>query len=124
VLTGSHLPADEAGPVDAMNASPRGGRNSRDEVSMLPEVFDAAQQLTTLDDRPLAVLTSTETAHDTGGWTRAQDQLASLSSDAVHQDVDVSHQGMVEDPAGATASTQAIASVVRAVRSDTPLATP
>jgi pimeloyl-ACP methyl ester carboxylesterase len=124
VLTGSHLPADEAGPVDDMNASPRAGRNGRDEVSMLPEVFDAAQRLTTLDDRPLAVLTSTETAHDTGGWTDAQTQLAALSSNAVHQDVDASHQGMVEDPAGATASVHAITSVVQAVRSHTPLATP
>ena len=124
LLAGSHLPTDEARPVDDMNASPRAGRNGRDEVSMLPDLFGAAQQLTTLGDRPLAVLTSTETADSTGGWTQAQDQLAALSDDVVHQDVDASHQGMVEDPAGATASAQAITSVVQAVRSRTPLATP
>jgi len=107
-----------------MNASPRAGRNGRDEVSTLPEVFAAAQQLTTLGDRPLAVLTSTDTAHDTGGWTAAQTQLAALSSDVVHRDVDVSHQGLVDDPAGAVASVQAITSVVQAIRTDTPLATP
>ena len=124
VLVGSHLPADEARPVDDMNTSPRAARNSRDEVSMLPEVFEAAQQLTTLGDRPLAVLTSTETAHDTDGWTDAQNQLAALSTVAVHHDVNASHQGMVEDPAGATASIRAITSVVQAIRTHTPLAKP
>ena len=124
LLEGSHLPADEAGPVDDMNASPRAGRNGRDEVSMLPEVFRQAQRLTTLGDRPLVVLTSSASAHDTGGWTAAQNQLAALSSDVVHSVVDASHQGMVEDPAGAAASIEAITSVVRAVRNDTPLAAP
>ena len=123
LLAGSHLPADAAGPVNAMNASPRAGRNGRDELSMLPEVFAQAQELTTLGDRPLAVLTSAETAHDTGGWTQAQNQLAALSSDVVHRVVDASHQGMVEDPAGASASVQAITSVVEASRSHAPLAT-
>jgi pimeloyl-ACP methyl ester carboxylesterase len=124
LLAESHLPADEARPVDDMNTSPRAGRNSRDEVSMLPEVFKAAQRLTTLGDRPLVVLTSIDTAHDTGGWTAAQARLATLSSDVVHRDVDASHQGMVEDPDGATASVEAITTVVRAVRNDTPLAAP
>ncbi len=124
LLEGSHLPADEARPVDDMNASPRAGRNGRDELSMLPEVFRQAQRLTTLGDRPLVVLTSSATVHDTGGWTAAQNQLAALSSDVVHSVVDASHQGMVEDPAGAAASIEAITSVVRAVRNDTPLAAP
>jgi pimeloyl-ACP methyl ester carboxylesterase len=123
-LEGSHLPADKAGPVDDMNASPRAARNGRDELSMLPEVFRQAQQLTTLGDRPLVVLTSSASVHDTGGWTAAQNQLASLSSDVIHNVVHASHQGMVEDPAGATASIEAITSVVRAVRNDTPLAAP
>lgn len=124
LLAGSHLPADAAGPVDDMNASPRAGRNGRDEVSVLPEVFAQAQALTTLGDRPLVVLTSADTAHDTGGWTQAQDQLADLSGDVVHRVVDASHQGMVEDPDGASASVEAITSVVEASRSHTPLATP
>jgi pimeloyl-ACP methyl ester carboxylesterase len=124
LLAGSHLPADAAGAVDDMNASPRAGRNGRDEVSVLPKVFAQAQGLTTLGDRPLVVLTSADTAHDTGGWTRAQDQLAELSSDVVHRVVDASHQGMVEDPDGASASVEAITSVVEASRSHTALATP
>ncbi|TGN65376.1 alpha/beta fold hydrolase [Nocardioides eburneiflavus] len=122
LLAGSHLPAKQARPVDDMNANPRAGRNARDEVAVLPEVLAQARRLTTLGDRPLAVLTSAETAHGTGGWTQAQTQLAALSSDVVHRVVNASHQGMVEDPAGAAASVQAIASVVEASRSQTPLA--
>ena len=87
-------------------------------------MFRQAQRLTTLGDRPLVVLTSSASVHDTGGWTAAQNQLASLSSDVVHSVVDASHQGMVEDPAGAAASIEAITSVVRSVRNDTPLAVP
>ena len=50
--------------------------------------------------------------------------MAALSSNAVPREVAASHAGMVEDPGGAAASVQAIASVVRAVRTGTPLATP
>ena len=122
LLTGSHLPTDDAAPVDAMSATPRAGRNARDEVSMLPVLFRQARALTTLGDRPLVVLTSTENARDSEGWTEAQEQMAELSSNAVRRDAATSHAGIVEDPAGAAASVQAIASVVRAVRTGTAVA--
>lgn len=123
-LAGSHLPADDAAPVDAMSATPRAGRNARDELSMLPVVFEQARALTTLGDRPLVVLTSAENARDTDGWTEAQSAMAELSRNAVHGEAAASHAGMLEDPLGAAASVQAIASVVRTVRSGTPLTTP
>lgn len=122
-LAGSHLPADDAAPVDAMSATPRAGRNARDELSMLPVVFEQARALTTLGDRPLVVLTSAENARDTDGWTEAQEQMAELSSDAVTREADASHAGIVEDPGGAAASVRAITSVVRAVCTGTPLTT-
>ncbi len=124
LLTGSHLPADDAAPVDDWAAAPRAGRNSRDELSMLPEVFRQARALSTLGDRPLVVLTSAENARDTDGWTEAQERMAELSTDAVIDEAPASHAGMVEDPQGASASVRAITSVVRAVRSGTPLSTP
>lgn len=119
LLSGSHLPADDAAPVDAMSASPRAARNARDELSTLPVVFEQAQALTTLGDRPLAVLTSAETEDDTDGWAEAQEGLVALSTRTVHRDVAASHAGMVEDPDGAAASVRAIDSVVRAVRTGT-----
>ena len=122
-LAGSHLPADDAAPVDAMSATPRAGRNARDELSMLPVVFEQARALTTIGDRPLVVLTSAENARDTDGWTEAQEHMAELSSDAVTREAAASHAGIVEDPGGAAASVQAITSVVRAVCTGTPLPT-
>jgi pimeloyl-ACP methyl ester carboxylesterase len=123
-LAGSHLPTEDAAPVDAMSATPRAGRNARDELSMLPVVLRQAQALTTLGDRPLVVLTSAENARDTDGWTEAQSAMAELSRNVVHGEAAASHAGMIEDPLGVAASVQAIASVVRAVRSGTPLTTP
>ena len=124
LLQGSHLPTDDAVPVDAWSATPRAGRNARDEVSMLPVVFRQARALTTLGDRPLAVLTSAENARDTEGWSQAQSAMAELSRNAVHGEAAASHAGMLEDPQGAAASVRAIASVVGAVRTGAPLTTP
>lgn len=124
LLTGSHLPTDDAAPVDAMSATPRAARNASDDVSMLPVLFHQARALTTLGDRPLVVLTSAENARETEGWTEAQEQLAALSSDAVRREAATSHAGIVEDQDGAAASVQAIASVVRAVRTGTAVARP
>jgi pimeloyl-ACP methyl ester carboxylesterase len=124
LLAGSHLPADDAAPVDAMAATPRAARNARDELTVLPDTFREARSLTTLGDRPLVVLTSAENADDTDGWEQAQERMAELSTDSVHSDAATSHAGMVEDEEGAAASVQAIASVVGAVRTGTPVATP
>lgn len=124
LLAGSQLPAEDAASVDAMAATPRSASNARDELSMLPVVFRQAQALSTLGNRPLVVLTSAESAHDTDGWTEAQERMATLSTDTVHHEVPASHAGMVEEPEGAAASVQAITSVVRSVRSGTSIATP
>jgi pimeloyl-ACP methyl ester carboxylesterase len=123
VLTGSHLPAVDAAPVDAMSATPRAGRNARDELSVLPVVFRQAQALTSLGDRPLVVLTSAENARDTDGWTVAQERMAALSTNAVRHEAATSHAGIVEDPDGAAASVQAITAVVQAIRTGTSVAT-
>lgn len=79
-------------------------------------MFRQAKRLTTLGDQPLVVLTSAENARDTDGWSEAQERMAALSSNAVTRDAAASHAGLVEDPEGAAASVQAIASVVQAVR--------
>ena len=124
LLAGSHLPDPDAAPVDAMAATPRAARNARDELSMLPATFRQAQALTTLQNRPLVVLTSADTALDTDGWSEEQERMTALSTDAVHREVAASHAGMVEDRDGSAASVQAIASVVRAIRSGTSVTTP
>jgi pimeloyl-ACP methyl ester carboxylesterase len=121
LLTGSHLAAEDAATVDAMAATPRAARNGRDELSVLPDVFRQARALTTLGDRPLVVLTSAENARSTDGWEQAQERMASLSSDSDHREVEASHAGVLEDPLGAAASVESIASAVEAVRAGDPV---
>jgi pimeloyl-ACP methyl ester carboxylesterase len=123
VFAASHLPGEDGDRVRAMTSTPRALRNGRDEVSTIPEVFEQAQALTTLDARPLAVLTATETL-DTSGWGAAQDKLAALSANHVHRVVPSTHPGLVEDEAGSTASGHAITDVVTAARTGSPVATP
>ncbi len=120
ISAGSHLPTDQADVVDAMNATPRAMRVARDELSVIPVVFEQAQSLTSLGDRPLVVLTSSEQA-GTEGWTPAQDRIAALSTDSQHRVVESTHAGMVDDPHGSAESARAISSVVMAVRTGTPL---
>jgi pimeloyl-ACP methyl ester carboxylesterase len=120
---GSHLPGPDAAVVDAMSSTPRAARNGRDELSTIPRVFEEAQAVTTLGDRPLMVLATSESLA-LGGWVAAQDRLAALSTDSVRRDVESTHAGVVEDAPGAVASVRAITDVVHAVSAGTPLATP
>ena len=117
----SHLPAGDAATVDAMTSAPRSYRNQRDEVAVLPRLFTQAQALTTLGDRPLVVLTASETSARTVGWTGAQDELTQLSTDSVHRTVRSSHQGLIEDVRPAAAVVRAITEVVSSVRTSRPL---
>lgn len=119
----SHLPGAEGDLVEAMGSTVRAERNGRDELSMIPRVFEESQSLTTLGHRPLVVLTASENL-DTEGWSAAQDRLAALSSDSVHRGVRSSHAGMVEDPDGSDASVAAINAVARSVRTGAPVSLP
>jgi pimeloyl-ACP methyl ester carboxylesterase len=119
-FSASPLPAPARDQVEALTATARAARNGRDEVSMIHEVFEQAQALTTLHDRPLAVLTASENL-TTPGWADAQDELATLSTHRVHRLVDSSHEGMVQDEGGAAASVRAITQVVASVRTGSPL---
>jgi thioesterase domain-containing protein len=123
IASGSHLPPGDAAMVDAMNATPRAMRNGRDELSMIPKVFEQAQTLTTLGSRPLAVLTASENL-GTDGWAEAQDEIAALSDDSLHRNVDSTHAGLVEDPHSAGESVRAITAVVHAVTTGSAIANP
>ena len=117
----SHLPAADAARVTAITSTPQAYRNQRDEVSVIPEVFAQAQALTTLGDRPLAVLTASANSVGTDGWVGAQDQLAALSTNSVHRTVHSTHTGLLEDVRPAAESVRAITEVVSSVRTGTPL---
>lgn len=104
----SHLPTAAADQVRALTTSAHGARNMRDDASMLHQVFGQAQALTTLHDRPLAVVTASGSLKDTVGWAAAQDALLGLSDHHLHSVVTSSHIGILEDPAPAAQAVQAI----------------
>jgi pimeloyl-ACP methyl ester carboxylesterase len=115
-----HLPAPADAEVRALTSTAKSARNGRDEISVAPRVFAQAQALTTLGDRPLAVLTTSESL--TGaGWAAAQDHLATLSTNRVHRTVRCTHAGLIEDKAPAADSVRAVNEVVSAVRTGTPM---
>lgn len=116
VAAGSGYPADVADRLHAMTSTPRAARNARDEIAMVPTVFEQAQALTELDDHPCVVLTASATADKAEGWSAAQDRIAELSTTCVRRDVVSSHQGMVDGRTGSRESARAIDEVVAAVR--------
>ena len=87
---------------------------------MVPTVFQQAQALTTLGDRPLAVVTASENL-TTAGWKGAQDRLAALSTNRLHRTANSTHAGLLEDRDGARESVRAITQVVASARTGTPL---
>lgn len=119
--SGSHLPAPAADQVQALTSTARAARNARDEIAMIPEVFRQAESLTTLNGAALAVLTASESSLGTAGWDAAQDKLAALSCNSLHRNIDSTHPGLIEDEHGAEESSRAIADVVAAARTGTPL---
>ena len=123
IPSGSPLPDEDAAVVEAVGSTPRTFRNGRDEISMVPRVFEQAQALTTLGSRPLAVVSASDSLGDEG-WPAAQDRMAALSTDSLHTVAESSHAGVVDDPDGAAASVRAITAVVDAVITGSALATP
>ena len=66
----SSLPEPAASQVQAFAASARGMRNMRDEQSMYRTVFEQAKALTSLDGKPLVVVTATESMREARGVGR------------------------------------------------------
>ncbi len=117
----SSLSEPAASQVQAFASSSRGMRNMRDEQSMYRTVFDQAKALTSLDDKPLVVVTATESMQKHEEWTDLQDRLAGLSTNSQHRVADATHAGMLDDETSSEHSAQAIADVVRSVRAAQPV---
>jgi pimeloyl-ACP methyl ester carboxylesterase len=85
------------------------------DVAEMPAELNRAAQLTSLGDRPLAVITAGRGSQ--AGWTAKQNDLATLSSHTVHRTIAGStHQSLIDDKRYAAQSSRAIGDVVAAVR--------
>jgi pimeloyl-ACP methyl ester carboxylesterase len=117
----SSLPEPAAGQFEAFISSPRGWQNGADETAAMPSLFSQAQALTTLDNKPLAVVTASESLQMTPGWSAVQDRMAALSSISSHRVAESAHVGLLDEEGGAAISADAINDVVQAARTGAPL---
>jgi pimeloyl-ACP methyl ester carboxylesterase len=117
---GSSLPGAAKSQAEWFASSPRELNADRLEFAELPTVFRQDKALTSLNGKPLFVLTADAGAQ--GGWMAAQNRLANLSTDSLHQTAHgASHQALLEEPGYAAQSARAIEAVVQAVRTGAPL---
>ena len=116
----SDLPARARDEQRVFWATPRHSRSVRDEFSELRTAMAQARLLTTFGDRPLVVLTAEKDAE--GGWMGAQNELAALSTNSVHEFLpNATHSMVTEDRETAARSSRAIDEVVNAARTKTAL---
>lgn len=95
-------------------------RSLRDEVLELQSALTQSQALTSLDNKPLIVVTAVKDAEE--GWMPLQDEMLNLSTNSVHMVIqNATHTSLTEDKTESGISSQAILDVVDAVRSNTPL---
>jgi pimeloyl-ACP methyl ester carboxylesterase len=115
------LPPSARDAQRAFWSTPSHNRSVRDEFSELRTAMTQAQSLTSLDDRPLVVVTAPKDAAD--GWVAAQEELAALSTNGVQRVLtDATHAALTENEPLAARASQAIRDVVTSVRTDTPIA--
>jgi pimeloyl-ACP methyl ester carboxylesterase len=110
------LPPDARDQLRAFAAEPRELRANQAEFAELRTVFDQAKALTSLDGKPLGVVSA-----DVGqqaGWAEAQAKLAQLSANSFHRTArGATHEALLEDERFATITSRTIGDVVRAARS-------
>jgi pimeloyl-ACP methyl ester carboxylesterase len=117
----SSLPPYFRGEARANASTARYLRSSIEEFVAANTSMQQAASLTTLDSKPLVVVTA-----DTGnapGWEQAQDRMATLSTNSSHRVAKATtHETLLYDEAHSAAASQAIRDVVASVRTSRPLA--
>ena len=102
----------------AFLSTPRDNRSLRDEFSQLRTAMTQARSLTSLGNVPLVVVTAEKDAEQ--GWTAAQNELATLSTNSVHRmEPNATHAMLTENKAEAARSSQAVRDVVNSIRTGT-----
>jgi pimeloyl-ACP methyl ester carboxylesterase len=102
-------------------SDPKDGRPTRQaaefvrDVDAMPTQLDLAARLTSLGNRPLAVVTAGTGSEP--GWAGEQNDLAKLSTNTIHHTIArATHQSLIDDKSDAAQSSRAIDDIVRAVQ--------
>lgn len=111
----SGLPPDVWAEARALLSTPGHNRGYRDDAVGLEAALTQAQALTSLDDKPLILVTAVEDAH--AGWLPLQEEMVGLSTNSVQRVIqDASHASLIEDEGDSANAIDAILDVVAAVR--------
>ena len=94
--------------------------SSVEEYGVANTSMQQASALTSLNGKPLIVLTADEGADDQ--WQSKQDHMATLSTNSLHRHANATHASLLDDEADAAVASKAIHDVVVAVRTSRPLA--
>ncbi len=114
------LPPRSRDEVRASLATAGHVRSTIDEYVQANASIEEAASLRDFADKPLVVLTA-GSGHD-AAWSKAQNHLASLSTNSVHRVVDgATHGAMILEEEPAVATSRAILDVVASVRGAGPL---
>jgi pimeloyl-ACP methyl ester carboxylesterase len=110
------LPSEADRAARAFASSPREMRANHNEFLELRTVFNQTKALTSLEGKPLFVLTAGEGQQK--GWSAAQDKLVTLSTNSRHQTAQgATHASLLDDQSFARLTSNAIGAVVQAARS-------
>src|SRR5918997_857760 len=113
------LPAQQRAEVQAFHATTRQARASVAEFRSTPQTSAQAGSTSTLENKPLAVVTAGE---QNAEWRQMQDELATLSSNSMHRVVaGADHASLLFTDRDTVESSAAIDQVVQSVRSHRPL---
>jgi pimeloyl-ACP methyl ester carboxylesterase len=92
-----------------------------EEYGVANTSMQQASALTSLDGKPLIVLTADEGVSD-DQWQSKQEHMATLSTNSLHRHANATHASLLADEGDAAVASQAIHDVVVAVRTSRPLA--
>ena len=115
-LGSGELPSAADRAARAFYSSPRELRANHEEFLELRTVFDQTKALTSIDGKPLFILTAG--VGQQKGWPAAQEKLATLSTNSRHQTAQgATHAALLEEKEFASVTSGAIGAVVQAARS-------
>jgi pimeloyl-ACP methyl ester carboxylesterase len=115
-LSPGKLPSEADRAARAFYSSPRELRANHAEFLQLRTVFDQTKALTSLNGKPLFVLTAS--VGQQKGWSAAQEKLTTLSTNSRHQTAQgATHTALLEEKEFASVTSGAIGEVVQAARS-------
>ena len=92
------------------------------KTGIMPALLSQARELSTLDSRPLVVLSADGLDADPVR-ADAHNRMTALSTNSRHSEADTTHAGLLDGEDGAATSVQAVVDTVQAARGGTPLRT-